>query len=176
MLELACGQLCPDGFYYGPLAYIPVEHMCECGQERVVYEYEVPLDVALSYRTKPNSRSSMQGIGDLPVELLISITNQISRKDVLNLRLCAPRNILPFINAIVFKEIHLLIDTTDHLEQSQLEEKEGVALQRLVDVSQSRIVEHVHVLVLKVANTYNLTAARGKSLFALLLPSLLMRS
>jgi hypothetical protein len=40
----------------------------------------------------------MQGIGDLPIELLLSITNQISRKDLLNLRLCAPRNILPFIN------------------------------------------------------------------------------
>jgi hypothetical protein len=120
----------------------------------------------------------MQGIGDLPVELLISITNQISRKDVLNLRLCAPRNILPFINAIVFREIYLSIDTSDDLERWQLEEeKEGVALQRLVDVSQSRIVEHVRVLVLRVARPYSLVAAFGIFLFALFsYPSLLMRS
>ncbi len=110
----------------------------------------------------------MQGIGDLPVELLISITNQMPRKDVLNLRLCAPRNILPFINAIVFREIYLPIDTSDDLERWQLEEeKEGVALQRLVDVSQSRIVEHVRVLVLRVARPYSLVAAFGISLFAL---------
>jgi len=110
----------------------------------------------------------MQGIGGLPVELLISITNLISRKDVLNLRLCAPRTILPFINGIVFKEIYLPIDTSDDLERCQLEEeKEGVALQRLVDVSQSKIVEHVRVLVLRVARPYCLVAAFGIFLFAL---------
>jgi len=110
----------------------------------------------------------MQGIGDLPVELLISITSQISRKDVLNLRLCAPRNILPFLNAIVFREIYLPIDTSDDLERWKLdEEKEGVALQRLVDVSQSRVVEHVRVLVLRVARPYSLVAAFGIFLFTL---------
>jgi len=110
----------------------------------------------------------MQGIGDLPVELLISITNLISRRDVLNLRLCAPRTILPFINAIVFKEVYLPIDTSDDLERWQLEEeKEGVALQRLVDVSKSKIVEHVRVLVLRVARPYSLVAAFGILLFAL---------
>ena len=104
----------------------------------------------------------MQGIGDLPIELLLSITNQISRKDLLNLRLCAPRNILPFVNGILFREIYLRIDTSDDLERWQLEEeKQGVALQRLVDVSQSRIVEHVRVLVLRVARPYSLVAAFG---------------
>ena len=110
----------------------------------------------------------MQGIGDLPIELLISITNQISHKDLLNLRLCVPRSVLPFINAIVFREIYLPIDASDDLERWQLEEeKEGVALQRLVDVSQSRIVEHVRVLVLRVARPYSLVAAFGIFLFAL---------
>src|SRR5258706_8407749 len=104
----------------------------------------------------------MQGIGDLPVELLIIITDQISRKDALNLRLCAPRNILPFIDTIVFREIYLPIDASDDLERRQLEnEKEGVALQRLIDISQSRIVKLVRVLVLKVARPYSLVGAFG---------------
>ena len=114
------------------------------------------------------SRSLVHNIGDLPVELLLDISSQISRKDLLNLRLCAPRTILPFINSILFREIYLPIDTSDDLERWKLEEeKEGVALQRLVDVSQSRIVEHVRVLVLRVARPYSLVAAFGIFLFAL---------
>ena len=110
----------------------------------------------------------MQGIGDLPIELLLNITNQFSRRDLLNLRLCAPRKILPFINGILFREIYLRIDTSDDLERWQLEEeKQGVALQRLVDVSQSRIVEHVRVLVLRVARPYSLVAAFGIFSFTL---------
>jgi len=89
-------------------------------------------------------RFSMQGLEDLPVELLIIIIDQISRKDILKLRLCAPRNVLPLIDTIVFREICLSIDTSDDLERWKGEdEKEGVALQRLVDVSQSRIVKLV---------------------------------
>ena len=104
----------------------------------------------------------MQGIGDLPIELLISITDQISHKDALNLRLCTPRNILPFIDAIVFREIYLPIDASDDLERRKLEnEKEGVALQRLIDVSQSRIIKLVRVLVLRVARPYSLFGAFG---------------
>ena len=109
----------------------------------------------------------MQGIGDLPVELLISITDQISRKDALNLRLSSPRNILPFIDAIVFREIYLPIDASDDLERRKLEnEKEGVALQRLIDVSQSRIVKLVRVLILRVARPYSLVGALGIFLLA----------
>jgi hypothetical protein len=108
----------------------------------------------------------MQGMGDLPVELLIDITSRISRKDLLNLRLCAPRKIHPFINGVLFEEIHLPIDTSDDLERFEFEEEEGVALRRLFDVSQSRIVEHVRVLVLRVARPYNLVTAFGILLFA----------
>ena len=109
----------------------------------------------------------MQGLGDLPVELLIIITDQISRKDTLNLRLCAPRNILPFFDVIVFREIYLPMYTSDDFERRGLEdEDEGVALQRLVDVSQSRIVKHVRILVFQVARLYSLTAALGIFLFA----------
>ena len=94
----------------------------------------------------------MQGLGDLPIELLIIIIDQISRKDILKLRLCAPRNVLPLIDTIVFREIRLSIDTSDDLERWKGEdEKEGVALQRLVDVPQSRIVKLVRVLVLRIA-------------------------
>jgi len=109
----------------------------------------------------------MQGLGDLPVELLIIITDQISRKDILNLRLCAPRNVLPLIDTIVFREIYLPIDTSDDLERWKWEdEKEGVALQRLLVVSQSRIVKYVRVLVLRIATPYNLITAFGMFLFA----------
>jgi len=109
----------------------------------------------------------MQGLGDLPVELLFIITDQISRKDILNLRLCAPRNILPFFDVIVFREIYLPIDTSDDLERRRLDDgKEGVALQRLVDVSQSRIVKHVRILVLRVARLDSLISAFGIFLFA----------
>jgi len=70
----------------------------------------------------------MQGLGNLPVELLIIIIDQISRKDILKLRLCAPRNVLPLIDTIVFREICLSIDTSDDLERWKGEdEKEGVA-------------------------------------------------
>ena len=94
------------------------------------------------------------------MELLISITNQISRKDVLDLRLGAPRSILPLIDVIAFREIYLSIDASDDLERRKLEdEKEGMALQRLVDVSQSRIVKYVRVLVLQIARPYSLTGA-----------------
>jgi len=110
----------------------------------------------------------MQGLGALPVELLIIIIDQIARKDILNFRLCAPRNILPLIDTIVFREICLPIDTSDDLERWKWEdEKEGVALQRLVDVSQSRIVKHMRVLVLRVARPYNPITAFGIFLFAL---------
>ena len=119
----------------------------------------------------------MQGLGDLPVELLFIITDQISRKDILNLRLCAPRNILPFFDVIVFREIYLPIDTSDDLERRRLDdEKEGVALQRLVDVSQSRIVKHVRILVLRVARLYSLITAFGIFLFAFPLLSLLVHA
>jgi len=132
---------------------------------------------ALSNPTKPKSGSSMQGLGDLPVELLFIITDQISRKDLLNLRLCAPRNILPFFDVIVFREIYLPIDTSDDLERRRLDdEKEGVALQRLVDVSQSRIVKHVRILVLRVARLYSLITAFGIFLFAFPLLSLLVHA
>jgi len=97
----------------------------------------------------------MQGIGDLPVELLIIILDQISRNDTLNLRLCAPRNILPLIDTIVFRKNFLQINISDDLRGwksvDQKSQKEGVVLQRLVDVSQSRIVKHVRVLVLRIA-------------------------
>jgi len=109
----------------------------------------------------------MQGLGDLPVELLIIITDQISRKDILNLRLCAPRNVLPLIDTIVFREICLPIDASDDLERRKWEDaKEGMTLQRLVDVSQSHIVKHVRVLVLRIARPYNLVTAFGMFLFA----------
>jgi len=109
----------------------------------------------------------MQGLGDLPIELLIIIIDQISRKDILKLRLCAPRNVLPLIDTIVFREIRLSIDTSDDLERWKGEdEKEGVALQRLVDVPQSRIVKLVRVLVLRIARPYNLITALGIFPFA----------
>jgi len=109
----------------------------------------------------------MQGIGDLPVELLFIITDQISRKDILNFRLCAPRNMLPFLDAIVFREIDLSIDTSDGFERWEWEDvKEGVALQRLVDISQSRIVKYVRVLVLRIARPYEPITAFGMFLFA----------
>jgi hypothetical protein len=109
----------------------------------------------------------MHGIGDLPVELLLDIISRISRKDLRNLRLCAPRNIHPFINGVLFEEIHLPIDTSNDLERFKFEEEEAVALKRLFDISQSRIVEHVHVLVLKVTRPYNIVMAFGILLFAL---------
>jgi len=109
----------------------------------------------------------MQGLGDLPVELLFIITDQISRKDILNLRLCAPRNILPFFDVIVFREIYLPIDTSDDLERLKREKgKTKVALQRLLDISQSRIVKHVRILVFRVARLYSLITAFGIFLFA----------
>jgi len=104
----------------------------------------------------------MQGIGDLPVELLIIILDQISRNDTWNLRLCAPRNILPLIDTIVFREIFIPIDTSGDLKR----EKSVVALQRLVDVSQSRIVKHVRILVLRIARPCNPITPFGVFLFA----------
>jgi len=110
----------------------------------------------------------MQGLGNLPVELLIIIIDQISRKDILKLRLCAPRNVLPLIDTIVFREIFLPIDTSDDLERWKWEdEKEGVTLRRLVEVSQSRLVKHVRVLVLRIAGPYELITAFGIFLFTL---------
>ena len=109
----------------------------------------------------------MQGIGDLPVELLIIIIDQIPRKDILNFRLGAPRNILPLINSIVFRKICLPIDTSDDLKRREsVDEEEGVALRRLVDVAQSGIVKHVRVLVLRIARPYNLITALGIFPFA----------
>jgi len=108
----------------------------------------------------------MQGIGDLPVELLIIIIDQIPRKDILNFRLCAPRNILPFINSIVFRKICLPVDTSDDLNRRKsVDEKEGVALRRLVHVAQSGIVKHVRVLVLRITRPYKPIAAFGVFLF-----------
>jgi len=109
----------------------------------------------------------MQGIWVLPVELLIIILDQISRNDTLNFRLCAPRNVLPLIDSIVFRKICLPIDTSDDLERWKWEdENEGVALQRLVDVSQSRIVKHMRVLVLQIERPYRPITTFGMFLFA----------
>jgi hypothetical protein len=88
----------------------------------------------------------MISIDALPLELLQHILSMLNRSDLVKFRLVAPRRVLPEVNALVFKNVLIDVDTTDNLTRYPGAEEDGVALQRLKDIAASRIVEHVNIL------------------------------
>ncbi|KAG8758620.1 hypothetical protein FRC14_007748 [Serendipita sp. 396] len=88
----------------------------------------------------------MRSIDSLPQELWLQISSQLNREDLLKFRLVAPRTVLPQINSILFENLVVDVDGTDDLTRWEEAEADGVALDRLRQVTNSRIADHVRIL------------------------------
>ncbi|KAG8849773.1 hypothetical protein FRB91_009605 [Serendipita sp. 411] len=100
----------------------------------------------------------MRSIDSLPQELWLQISSQLNREDLLKFRLVAPRTVLPQINSILFENLVVDVDGTDDLTRWEEAEADGVALDRLRQVTNSRIADHVRILTLRLTRPYSLSA------------------
>ena len=84
----------------------------------------------------------MLSIVALPVELWMEVISHMTREDLLQLRLCSSRTLLPIINQFLFETIYISVGAE--------EGRRGAA--RMRAVSRSTIAQRVRVLVLKVVS------------------------
>jgi hypothetical protein len=78
----------------------------------------------------------------LPVELWMAVISHMSRKDLVQFRLCSSHTLLPFINQFLFENLYIKSGAED----------EPMAASRMLAVSKSNVAQHVRVLELQIVS------------------------